>query len=141
MLFRSLEATARKLRYQFLRSLVASGQVDRVAVGHTADDQAETVLMRLIRGAGPQGLAAIQPTLPGGIIRPLITVRVKDLRAWLHKRGVVWREDSSNQDLRLRRNLVRHELLPSLVKINPSIVKNLAHTAADRKSTRLNSSH
>ena len=141
MLFRSLEATARKLRYQFLRSLVASGQVDRVAVGHTADDQAETVLMRLIRGAGPQGLAAIQPTLPGGIIRPLITVRGKDLRAWLHKRGVVWREDSSNQDLRLRRNLVRHELLPSLVKINPSIVKNLAHTAADRKSTRLNSSH
>ena len=126
----NIEAAARALRYAFLRSLVSTGKVDRIAVGHTADDQAETVLLRLLRGTGPQGLAAIRPTLAGGIIRPLLAVRRCALRAWLQERRLNWREDSSNQDLRLRRNLVRSKLLPALEEINPSVAEALAQTAA-----------
>lgn len=125
----NLEATARKLRYQFFRSLISSGNTDRVAVGHTADDQAETVLLRLIRGAGVRGLAAIRPVLAPGIIRPLLHARGVQLRRWLTARSIGWREDSSNQETRFRRNLLRKNILPALSELNPSVVENLARTA------------
>jgi len=125
----NLEATARKLRYEFFRALISEGKTDRVAVGHTADDQAETVLLRLIRGAGLRGLAAIRPMLPPGIIRPLLNVRGAQLRRWLTARSISWREDSSNQETRFRRNFLRKDIFPALSGINPSVVENLARTA------------
>jgi tRNA(Ile)-lysidine synthase len=124
------EAQAREVRLRFFLSLIRSGQADRVALAHTADDQAETVLYRLVRGAGTRGLTGIHPTVEGKIIRPLIEARRDALRAWLAARGQPWREDSSNQDLRLARNRIRHEVLPLLAEFNPRIIETLAHTAA-----------
>jgi tRNA(Ile)-lysidine synthase len=109
----NLEDAARRLRYQFLESIVASGRVTRVAVAHTADDQAETILGRLIRGTGISGLVGIHPVL-GHIVRPLLDVRRSELRKFLERRGQGWREDSSNLDLRRLRARLRHRLLPVL---------------------------
>lgn len=125
----NLEQTARQLRYEYFFSLVESGLADRIAVGHTADDQAETVLHRLFRGAGGRGMAAIYPTLENWLIRPLLETRRQDVLAWLSDREQTWREDSSNRDLRYARNRIRHQLLPVLAEFNPSIVRVLAHGA------------
>lgn len=125
----NLENTARELRYAFFRSLIEEGLVDRIAVGHTADDQAETVLQRLVRGAGLRGLAGIYPVINGQIIRPLIDVRRNAVLAYLNERKQPWREDSSNLDLRHTRNRIRHQLLPLLADFNPQIVRTLAGTA------------
>lgn len=123
------EAKARELRYRLFHSLTQSGSVDRVAVAHTADDQAETVLHRMIRGTGTQGLAGIHPAMKGGIIRPLLGARRRTLRQWLNERRQNWREDSSNQDVKLLRNRIRAELLPLLADYNPRVVEALANTA------------
>ncbi len=128
-----IEAAARELRYQFFRDLLNSGTLDRVATAHTLDDQAETVLMRLARGAGTQGLAGIYPTLavPGGaIIRPLLGVRRPDLQVYLNSLQQTWREDCTNLDLSYTRNRVRHNVLPLLEReLNPAIRELLAETA------------
>jgi tRNA(Ile)-lysidine synthase len=125
----NLEDAARRLRYAFFSSLVQQGRITRVAVAHTADDQAETVLARLARGAGPAGLAAIYP-VKGHIIRPLIDVRRAELRLYLTGLGQVWREDSSNQDLTRLRARLRHKVLPMLEsEIQPAIVEHLGRLA------------
>ena len=123
------EAKARELRLRFFRSLVESGKAARVALAHTADDQAETVLHRFVRGAGTLGLSGIHPVVEGTIIRPLLAVRRPALRDWLAAKGETWREDSSNQDLRFTRNRIRHQVLPLLANLNPRVVETLAHTA------------
>jgi tRNA(Ile)-lysidine synthase len=123
------ESKARELRYKFFRKLVASGKADRVAVAHTMDDQAETVLFRLLRGAGTRGLMGIQPVVGEEIIRPLLEVRRAALCEWLTARQEPWREDASNQDPRYARNRIRHDLLPRLTQFNPCVVETLAHTA------------
>lgn len=123
------ESKARELRYQFFQSLLDTGEGDRVAVGHTADDQAETVLHRLLRGAGTRGLTGIYPVVEGKIIRPLFEVRRAALREWLEASHEPWREDPSNQDLGYSRNRIRHQLLPLLTEFNPRVVETLAHTA------------
>ena len=125
----NLEAKARQLRYGFFLSLLHSGQAVRVAVGHTADDQAETVVHRFLRGAGTSGLAGIYPVAEGRIIRPLLRVRRREVLAWLRARGQAWRDDSSNQDLARTRNRIRQRLLPQLVEFNPQLVQTLAGTA------------
>jgi tRNA(Ile)-lysidine synthase len=134
----SLEAAARRLRYGFFHELLRSGALTRVATGHTLDDQAETVLLRLIRGAGMRGLAGIHPLqrveLPQGgeaaIVRPLLGTRRRDLEAWLGALQQSWREDRSNLDLAHTRNRVRHTLLPLLEReFNPAIAGLLAETA------------
>jgi len=125
----NLEATARALRYSFLRELVQSGRVSKVATGHTADDQAETVLARMVRGAGTRGLAGIYPLVDGWLVRPLLELRRAELRAWLTEQGLSWREDSSNRDLRLSRNRLRGAVLPLLEQFNPRLVEQLAATA------------
>ena len=125
----NVEATARRLRYEFFFSLVKSNQADRVAVGHTADDQAETVLHRLLRGAGTRGLAGIYPVVEDRVIRPLLEVRRTQVLDWLRSRQQSWREDPSNQDMRYMRNRIRHQLLPLLTEYNPRIVETLAGTA------------
>ena len=126
---RSVEDAARTARHEFFeRARVAAG-ADVVALGHTRDDQAETVLLRLARGAGPRGLAGMHPR-NGRIVRPLLGCRRQDLRAWLDERQLQFVEDATNQDVSIPRNRVRAELLPLLeARFNPGIVDVLADQA------------
>src|SRR5688572_22159054 len=109
----SVESAARAVRHAALEAAADRLGATRIAVGHTADDQAETVLMRLLEGAGVRGLAGIPP-VRGRIIRPLLAVRRQALMTLLERAGLGWREDPTNQDLKFVRNRVRHELLPLL---------------------------
>ena len=109
----SLEAAARAARYEALDARARRLGAERIAVGHTADDQAETVLMRMLAGAGVRGLAGIPP-LRGRIMRPLIETRRSQIVATLQAAGLHWIEDPSNRDPKFLRNRVRHELLPLL---------------------------
>jgi tRNA(Ile)-lysidine synthase len=107
----------------------AARGADVVATAHTLNDQAETVLLRLVRGAGGRGLAGIAPCR-AHLIRPLLTVARDELRAELTGRGEIWREDASNEDLAIPRNRVRHELLPYLAQhFNASVTRALARLA------------
>lgn len=127
---RNLEATARDLRYRYFFSLVEQGRLDRVATGHTANDQAETVLMRLLRGAGTRGLGAIHPVVEGSVVRPFLGVRREEVMQEIAARGWRYRVDASNLDVRLRRNKIRLELLPLLEReYNPQIVAILSQLA------------
>ena len=109
----SIEDAARRLRYAFLDRVAADIGADRIAVGHTQDDQAETFLLKLMRGAGLTGLAGIYPRR-GAVIRPLLDVADVDLQAYLASQGEEWVEDESNDDLDNPRNRVRHRILPEL---------------------------
>ena len=125
------EDDARQARLAYFSQLRAAGLVDRIATGHTLDDQAETVLFRLLRGASPSGLAAILPTTREGLIRPLLGVSRTEVCAYLRRHGFDWRIDSSNADPRFARNRIRHVLLPSLIRDwNPSLSAQLARMAA-----------
>ncbi len=125
----NLEAGIRQKRYEFLRRCAAIHSAEKIAVGHTMNDQAETVLMRLIRGSGSLGLSSISPARPDGVIRPLLFIRREEILNFLRENNRGWREDSSNQDLRFFRNKVRQELIPSLSRYNPKIVEQLGRTA------------
>jgi tRNA(Ile)-lysidine synthase len=109
----SLEDAARRLRYDFLHRAAGSATADRIAVGHTQDDQAETFLLKLIRGAGQTGLGGIYPRR-GSIVRPLLDVGRADLRRYLESRGQPWVEDETNANLDNPRNRIRHRVLPEL---------------------------
>ena len=127
---RSVEDAARAARYGFLEDAADRLGADVIAVGHSADDQAETFLLRLIRGAGARGLAGILPR-SGRVIRPLIEIPRVDLRQYTAGRQLDSREDSSNADLEIPRNRVRHELLPYLQReFSPGISGVLAREAA-----------
>jgi len=126
----NLEQAAREARLSFFREAIAEGVVDRVALGHTRTDQAETVLFRFLRGAGAAGLAGIRPVTSDAVVRPLLDVERPQILQFLHVRGIAWREDSSNSSRRFARNRIRHELLPQLARDwNPAIVETLAHAA------------
>jgi len=131
----SLETAAREARYEFFRRLLRGGRVNRIATAHTLDDQAETVLLRIMRGAGTRGLAGIYPQLSVegsqfSVIRPLLGTRRKDLEAYLRELGQDWREDASNRDLRHARNRIRHGILPRMERnLNPLVREALAETA------------
>jgi tRNA(Ile)-lysidine synthase len=109
----SVEDAARRLRYDFLHRVAQSTSADRIAVGHTRDDQAETFLLKLIRGAGMKGLGGIYPRR-GTVVRPLLDVNRDDLRHYLHSRGQGWVEDETNADIGNPRNRIRHKVLPEL---------------------------
>jgi tRNA(Ile)-lysidine synthase len=126
----NLEQAARKLRLACFRDAIAAGAADRVALGHTRSDQAETVLFRFLRGSGTAGLAGIRPVTSAGLIRPLIDVDREEVRAWLRDRGIAWRDDSTNESLEFARNRIRNLLLPQLAREwNPAITETLAQTA------------
>ncbi len=126
----NLEQEARKARLSFFREHLAQGHADRVALGHTRRDQAETVLFRILRGAGTAGLAGIRPVTAGGLVRPLIDVERAEVEEFLRGRGIAWREDSTNAAPDFARNRIRHRLLPQLAADwNPGIVETLARTA------------
>lgn len=133
-----LEAAARKLRYEFFGDQLRSRKLDCIATGHTLDDQAETVLMRVLRGAGTRGLASIRPMVRVAtvedaakrIVRPLLGARRHDVLTYLTELGQDFREDASNQDPKFLRNRIRHELLPLLERdYNPQVAQTLAHIA------------
>jgi tRNA(Ile)-lysidine synthase len=125
-----LEAEARRVRLAALTARARAIGADRIATGHTADDQAETVLMRVLDGAGPRGLAGIRPAR-GPFIRPLIDSRRADVLAHLAARGLAWVEDESNRDPRFLRNRIRHDVLPALIeRIGPSVPAALCRSAA-----------
>jgi tRNA(Ile)-lysidine synthase len=126
---RSLEDAGRIARYAFLDALAASHEARVVALAHHADDQAETVLLRLLRGAGGSGLCAMTPMSAGRYVRPLLNVTRREIEEYLRKRGIAWRTDSSNDDTDFLRNRIRHELIPLLSEYNPSISERLAATA------------
>ncbi len=126
---RSLEDAGRIARYAFLDALAASHEARVVALAHHADDQAETVLLRLLRGAGGSGLCAMTPMSAGRYVRPLLNVTRGEIEAYLRKRGIAWRTDSSNDDTDFLRNRIRHELIPLLSTYNPAISERLAATA------------
>ena len=125
----NLEDAGRRLRYRFFADLVAEGRIDRVAVAHTSDDQAETVLARILRGTGPSGLAAIYP-VNGHVIRPLLDTRRVELREYLRDLNQSWREDVSNYDQSRMRSRLRHQILPILEsQIQPAVVAHLSRLA------------
>ena len=155
-----LEEAARNLRYEAFGRLLTQNKADAVATAHTLDDQAETVLLKLLRGAWTEGLSGISPVLdlssrsqPGSpasslaggkpqptrsanpsqrastILRPLLGVRRSSIERFLLERNQPWREDTSNRDLSLTRNRLRHEVVPLLRTFNPSLDETLARTA------------
>jgi tRNA(Ile)-lysidine synthase len=126
---RSVEDAAHELRYEFLSRARAHFRADCVALGHTRDDQAETFLLRLMRGAGPRGLGGMYPR-NGYIVRPLLGCRRADLGKWLSDRTLPFVQDETNGDVGIPRNRVRAELVPLLeTRFNPGIVDVLADEA------------
>lgn len=125
----SLQSRAREIRYAFFARLAREQGLAAVATGHTADDQAETVLLWLIRGAGTGGLAGIPVLREGRIIRPLLGVTRSEVLDYLACRGLSYRSDASNAGRIYRRNRIRHEVMPLLRSFNPRIVQGLAREA------------
>jgi tRNA(Ile)-lysidine synthase len=125
----SLEEAGREARYAFFEELRQRHQAAAIALAHHADDQAETLLMRLLRGAGTSGLAAMAHRSDQAVIRPLLGLHRDELRTHLAHHGIPFREDASNQDRTFLRNRIRHELLPLLASYNPAISDRLAATA------------
>ena len=139
----TVEEAARILRYDVFTSLIRGGHADSVLTAHTLDDQAETVLMKLLRGAWTEGLSGIHPIVgvepakpstpgvshSGRILRPLLSARRSDLEEYLRTQNQPWRTDSSNANHAFTRNRIRHHLLPILREYNPVIDQALANLA------------
>jgi tRNA(Ile)-lysidine synthase len=125
----SLEEAAREVRYAFLTEIARSAGAQRLAVAHTADDQAETVLMHFLRGAGLAGLKGMLPVAGEYLIRPLLDTTRAEVEAYCAARGLHPRRDETNTDTRFWRNRLRHELLPLLEQYNPRLRAVLARTA------------
>jgi len=125
------EEWARRLRYDFLRRTAQAQQARWVALGHTGDDVAETILLNLLRGSGSGGLKGIPHLREGLFIRPLLNTSRAEILSYLQKQQIAFREDSSNADTKYLRNKIRHELLPLLEReYNPRIRFRLRRTAA-----------
>ena len=127
---RSLQAAARQARYQFLQEVASEIGATKIALGHHRDDQAETVLLNLLRGSGLRGLRGMLAIREGQIIRPLLGVGRDEIEAYAKRYHLSFLEDLSNRDPRFLRNRIRWQLLPLLQReYNPSISKTLAKTA------------
>ena len=126
----SLEEAGRRQRYAFLDQVADRVRAEFIALGHHADDQAETVIMRLLRGSGATGLGGMEIAREGRYLRPLLRVRRAEIEKYAHQRGLRYREDPSNRDPRFLRNRVRRELMPLLESYNTKIAEVLNRTAA-----------
>ena len=135
---KGLEEAARRARYDFLGRAAASFQADFILTAHQADDQAESVLLSLVKGAGPGALAGIASRRPlragpgegAELVRPLLPFDRAELAAWLTGQNLTWVEDLTNQDQRYRRNALRHGGLPALRRLNPRLNQALGRLAA-----------
>ncbi|MBU5612593.1 tRNA lysidine(34) synthetase TilS [Geomonas azotofigens] len=125
----SLEDAGRQARYAFFHEVARRRGASSIAVAHHLDDQAETVLIRLLRGAGGTGLSAMTAAGDSLVKRPLLKVSRAELELYLNSRNLTWRTDSTNSDTTILRNSIRHELIPTLRKYNPKISERLAATA------------
>lgn len=127
----SLQAEARRARYHFLEDVASQVGATKIAMGHHQDDQAETVLLHLLRGSGLRGLRGMLPVKAGLLIRPLLAVGREDIEAYAKAHQLSFVEDPTNRDLRYHRNRIRRHLLPLLQKeYNPAITRTLARMAA-----------
>jgi tRNA(Ile)-lysidine synthase len=124
----SLEDAARRARYAFLRRVAAKVGADRICVGHTADDQVETIVMHWLRGSGLRGLSGM-PASSGDIARPLLCISHSDALAYCLLHGWTPAHDETNDDLRYHRNRIRHDLLPYLESYNPNLRQTLLRNA------------
>jgi tRNA(Ile)-lysidine synthase len=124
----SLETAARELRHRWFEELIRGNRADKIATAHTLDDQAETVLMRILRGTGARGLAGIFPEqIEKHLVRPFLSSTRREIEAYLTGIGQTWRDDSTNLDLTHTRNRIRHRLLPLLEsEFNPGVRRTLA---------------
>jgi tRNA(Ile)-lysidine synthase len=130
----SIEVAGRLERRRILEAVRHSHNADVIATGHTEDDQAETVILRLVRGTGRRGLSGIAPSR-GRLVRPVLAVTRGELRDELRRRGQSWRDDDTNLDLTNPRNRVRHEVLPYLARhFNPAVRRSLARVAGLARS-------
>ena len=125
----AFQERARQIRYEAARAVVARGEADVVVSAHNRDDQAETVLYRLAKYAAPSSLRAMRPR-EAGLARPLLCLGGAELRAYCHELGIAYGDDETNSTVDYRRNLVRHEVLPVLRRINPRVSETLAEAAA-----------
>ena len=123
-----IEETAREMRYTFLQEAAQKAGAEVIATAHNANDNAETLLMHLLRGTGTRGLSGIPP-VRGTIVRPLLTVSREEIEAYLLRHGLSHVEDSSNREDTYARNRVRHQLLPVLEELSPGIISRLNRTA------------
>jgi len=122
----SPEEAARRVRRAFLLEAARAHGASKVALGHTLDDQAETILMRLVRGAGPKALTGMRDEGPGPIVRPRLDISRAEIRAWLRRGRIRFKEDPSNRDLRFDRNKVRRLVVPLLEKrLNPKAQRHI----------------
>ena len=128
----STEEAAREARYRFFNEAARAARADVIATGHTLDDQAETVLMRIIKGASLKGMVGISPVRHEGsvrVVRPLLELEKKEIEKYLDERGVAYRIDSTNLEPVYFRNIVRNEVLPYLEKHNPRLKRALSSLA------------
>jgi tRNA(Ile)-lysidine synthase len=121
----NLEARAREARYAAAREHAGERPI---VTGHTLSDQAETVLYRLVSSSGARAIRAMRPSA-GGIVRPLLCATAQDTREWCAEHGIEPRADHTNADERLRRNLIRREVMPALTRVHPGAERNLARSA------------
>ena len=129
-----VEEWARDERYRFFFEIAAKEQFELIATGHTADDQAETVVLRLLRGAGIKGLRGILPLREDGVIRPLLDLHRAEILEWLRIRNIGFRTDASNNDNRYKRNWIRNVVLPSLTAQEPSAADNIIQCAVQARN-------
>lgn len=124
-----VEDAARQLRYKNYDRVAKRLRCNRVALGHNADDNLETIILNLIRGAGLRGLSGI-PIRRDIFIRPLLKIRRDAIRDYLRARAIDWVEDETNEDVKFRRNFIRQEVVPVLKRLNPALADTVARTAA-----------
>jgi len=125
----SIQMTARELRYEWLEHVRQAGNFDAIATAHHLDDQVETILLNLTKGTGLKGLHGI-PVTSGHVIRPLMFTDRTSILEYANQAEIQWHEDTSNQSTKYQRNLVRHEVIPTLKKINPSLEQTFDDNAA-----------
>jgi len=121
---KNLEEAGRDARYGFFQEIAGRFGYDRIAVGHHQEDDAELILMNMLRGSGPTGMSGIPP-VRGRIVRPLINCRQKEIESFLRSENIAYVHDRSNDNTRFRRNRIRHQLIPVLEQYNPRVVENL----------------
>ncbi|MBD3345953.1 MAG: tRNA lysidine(34) synthetase TilS [Chitinivibrionales bacterium] len=129
-----IEEWARKERYTCFGEIMRSRGYTYCATAHTADDQAETVLMRLMRGTGLKGLCGILPKRDDNIIRPMLCITRRCVEKWLAEKGCSFYHDHSNEDVRFNRNRIRHQVLPLLIDNNPSAIEHISQCSVEARN-------